>query len=1063
MDVRGVDRELYRDRRNTARETRARFAYQDECVALRIVRNLTEGDIESVVLEWSTDYALRTSRGEVEIVSVKHVEPSQGPWTLGRLKAASVLIDLHRVWREMEEVGDYVFESNAGVAPDLAKLFSSDDVNPGNPLVAHVAKHLNAGTEEAARFLNVLTISPVLPRRNEISDVAIQEMRAVLRRLQRDENLAEVKYGEIVGEVAAASTDVPPTPSERLSRLGGLARTAFARQQESNDAHQILLMRDLRRIVESSDTCHIYGIDSNRLLDLQSDPLFTGRADHLAQLSVLLRPGDETEVPPVVIHGLTGNGKTSLAMEWAAQNSGAIESTIISASSRNSILTGVANLTGADVPGVLVTDHALDQNDPHKLPALPSSPHLLLILDGLVNPGDLDGVVARRSRTRVIVTTTLTHVDDAYADIPLGPWTEQEALAYVQRILRSGPGDRARELVEALGSHPMAVSQAVHYCRTQHLSISDYLVRLNRHPGRTLEVGSVIRNREPASRAIELALLAVVRQSSDALSILRILSFASAYPVPEWMFEADVSLPLLDVPTQIGPSSRVRSRLDRTWRRGWKIFDRLADPVNRDVAIACLHRYSLVVRESGYLSVHPLVQRLVHDAIPKRDIKTWLRVSMGLFAQLTPDLAGSSSGHSGDDSLDLLPHMISVIDHALNAGYSPPVATVTLANASGLHIDLGDPSSGNQFAERAVEISMRQGDVQLTQYTLARLSRARQALSRTDDTLDTIAQREGLARTSRDHTRLYFALRDRLMVTLGASRFDDAEAAERELIQYLGNAKISAQMAVEVGLCRARLAWARQRAGEAQVHIDAATEAARHAELSSYYIEELSDTAALIASAQGDSAAARRHSRAAFERAKRTSPAPNLRLASRAVAYCSFLLDEGNTSDTHDLLETALQQVLDLTGTGSAEHGIVLAQLGRCLFLKGNDQRKAQDTLEYAESILRRHGGTTKQALASTNVHLAQIFSSLGQYSEARDCIRRSIGIDTEMFGERSIEVGKDLLISVKIEASARRYIDADRVLNRCLEIFRVSPAQAGSWLSHAIDLEQELARLQAP
>lgn len=50
--------DLPRDTRNTARETRARFEYQDACVVLRCIPNLIPGSIEAVVIEWTTDYVV---------------------------------------------------------------------------------------------------------------------------------------------------------------------------------------------------------------------------------------------------------------------------------------------------------------------------------------------------------------------------------------------------------------------------------------------------------------------------------------------------------------------------------------------------------------------------------------------------------------------------------------------------------------------------------------------------------------------------------------------------------------------------------------------------------------------------------------------------------------------------------------------------------------------------------------------------------------------------------------------------------------------------------------------
>jgi hypothetical protein len=71
-----------RDRRNTGPETRARFRYQDECLALRCIANLASDEIEMFITEWATDYVVVARDGRRELVSVKHRDPTElrGSW-----------------------------------------------------------------------------------------------------------------------------------------------------------------------------------------------------------------------------------------------------------------------------------------------------------------------------------------------------------------------------------------------------------------------------------------------------------------------------------------------------------------------------------------------------------------------------------------------------------------------------------------------------------------------------------------------------------------------------------------------------------------------------------------------------------------------------------------------------------------------------------------------------------------------------------------------------------------------------------------------------------------------
>ena len=106
--------DINKDPRNTGPETRARYRYQDECLALRCIADLASDNIDLFVTEWATDYVVRTRDGGHELVSVKHRDPHQGDWTLSRLKQSRVFTDLFRHWRANGKSSYCTFESNAG-------------------------------------------------------------------------------------------------------------------------------------------------------------------------------------------------------------------------------------------------------------------------------------------------------------------------------------------------------------------------------------------------------------------------------------------------------------------------------------------------------------------------------------------------------------------------------------------------------------------------------------------------------------------------------------------------------------------------------------------------------------------------------------------------------------------------------------------------------------------------------------------------------------------------------------------------------------------------------------
>lgn len=235
--------ELYRDPVNTARETRARFRYQDECVALRCIPNLISGRVTAIVVEWSSDYLTVAADGIVELVSIKHREPNQPAWTPSALRP--VLIDLHRYWRALDERCDCVFASSVGVTGDVTKQASAL-LNGAVP------------EPEAARFWQALRLPDevaVLPRRYEITTVGIRDMHALLEHLDRDPAYAEQCYAALVARIARASIDEPPTPQQRIARLSGTVRSILDRTGPDL-AGQTLRMDALRALVLAThDDC----------------------------------------------------------------------------------------------------------------------------------------------------------------------------------------------------------------------------------------------------------------------------------------------------------------------------------------------------------------------------------------------------------------------------------------------------------------------------------------------------------------------------------------------------------------------------------------------------------------------------------------------------------------------------------------------------------------------------------------------------------------------------------------------------------------------------------------
>src|SRR5262249_297807 len=146
-------------------------------------------------------------------------EPDQPAWT--RSPIAPVLVDLHRYWSAAGERCACVFASSIGVSREVTTLPSTT-----------LAGWLTVPEPAAKRFwaaLRLPTPTTVLPRRNEITAVAIRDLAAVLEQYGRDAAFAEQCYAALVERIAEASIERPETPQQRIVRLAGTISSVLDR------------------------------------------------------------------------------------------------------------------------------------------------------------------------------------------------------------------------------------------------------------------------------------------------------------------------------------------------------------------------------------------------------------------------------------------------------------------------------------------------------------------------------------------------------------------------------------------------------------------------------------------------------------------------------------------------------------------------------------------------------------------------------------------------------------------------------------------------------------------
>ena len=498
---------------------------------LRCIPNLLPGGrVAAVVIEWTSDYVVLAREGRVELVSVKHREEDQPPWNFGNLVKEHVFRDLHGIWKQIGEDGDYVFESNRGFSRPLRSAVEKA-ADPGAREAAKLAGAIDVSAEEAARFASRLILPPEpVPDRRHIHDVAIARLAAVMPQLGLDPRLARACVTALEERVAAVAVDRPLEPERRVQALAGLMREV--RDQGAPSVGDFMLtMDELREVVAATAAGRRAEV---RVRPPASDPLFSGREAELAGLGQLLAPGPDGLVTPVVLTGMPGVGKSALAERFAAVSS--MRARVIAADTRAGLLAGIHQLNPPPEPPIAPAAGSYATR-PTRLPepAIPDDPGLLLVVDGLSDPSVVAGLVPRASRTAILITTTCPHVDDGFRHLPVGGLSQADAEAYLSRVLPAVVRDDLALLIGAFDGNALGLVQSANYCLATGITPGQYLERLQRDPVRLLDLGHAAGHPQTLAAAISAG-LAQACTDPAARALAGALALLAPDPVPEWIF-----------------------------------------------------------------------------------------------------------------------------------------------------------------------------------------------------------------------------------------------------------------------------------------------------------------------------------------------------------------------------------------------------------------------------------------------------------------------------------------------------------------------------------------------
>ena len=964
---------------------------------------------------------------------------------MSALKKDRVLVQLYHAWEQAERNCTIAFWTNAGFATSALPLWKAcaKGETPSLTFIKNLSRHLDTTIQDTSSFLQALTI-PVhpLPRRNEITDVAIRRTAELLIRYRPDGRVfAEQVYDQLQQRIAKAGTDLPDHEIPQHAALGAtLAAIASKRSdirlaQRYISAHQ--MMTELLWVHDKCSSITISDIN----VPWVPDPHFTGREGCLSELQEMLSPGNPVEVEPVVVCGIPGCGKTSLATQFAALNRAILRPIFINASSRAALIHDLAALMDQGTPDMWQTGVA--ENRGPVTPRLPWTSATLLIIDGVTTTETIRGIIPRKALCRIIITSTLAHVDQGYRHLELLEWTRAESDQFIRTVLPDAPEADRSTLAKRLFNHPLAITQAVNYIHATRRSIDDYLHKLSKAPAEVLSCGEASGHLDSVVRSIQLNIELAQEREPAAIDILRILAHLGNTPVELALLDREKILAFVTPPeaesvkphlrlfrgiSAVRGAERRRSFQYSPSKRAETIRETLQTESARDRAIETLITTSLARCLGQSLSIHPLialvVRNLTDDPIP------WLEVAFGIF---TSDIAtaGAAEYSNLDPNLD---HLISLVISAIDQGLTGP-AVISTCHALAWRLPVigasdakwGERWTAVEFGRKALALAEEgtsQGWLALGHAIDARraLAQALCASGKFDESLNYLTRNIQLLSQLNERRVMFDTVLDLAHVASGAPDLAHAHDALEQLDRLRGIEGLTPNRKIRMAAMRAQLLRRIGRITDAQEAIRQAMDTARKERRTSPGIlEHVYNVAALIARDTGSRSTILEYELAALEiRRERYGDQPDSEFIRALLGAADGAIEANNFSLAGTILDEADSLTIEKFGAESIMYGRVLSVRGRLRFVR-REYRKALIDLRKACRVLRSGTAFDHQELASPLVHLAQAACFLGYYREAMDSIREAYEIDLQRFGPDHPETRVDAEVKSSLEALAIR------------------------------------------
>jgi hypothetical protein len=363
-----------------------------------------------------------------------------------------------------------------------------------------------------------------------------------------------------------------------------------------------------------------------------------GREPLLAELDARLAGGQGPQL--VVLCGLGGTGKTSIAVEYAHRHLAEMWVCWQFAAEDPGILAAEFGVLAAQLGAREAADPRDSVTLVHTLLARAEA-RWLVVFDNVSDRASVERFVPPAGPGRVLITTQNQHWPPGQAlDVPV---LDPEAAADFL-VNRTGNPDRAaaRELAAEMGALPLALEQAAAYIQATGTTLARYLPLFRDRQADLLTRGEAAGHPADVAATLGLALYWLADEAPAAAGLMRLLAFLAPEPVPLALLLASRK-----AAGRLGPKAAA------------EVLSLLGDPIEAGDAIAALRRYSLITPVGdGLVLVHRLVQAVSRQSADEP--AQWERAAAALVEEAVP--ADPKLPAAWPAYALLLPHARAVLD-----------------------------------------------------------------------------------------------------------------------------------------------------------------------------------------------------------------------------------------------------------------------------------------------------------------------------------------------------------------------------------------------------------------